>query len=109
MKGIFWLWKQQRMRAYVRRSLYGACDVDADAIATRFGVDVIKVHEYCGSFKTMNGRHFQRLHNTVGIDYHPVGQYGLGLSRLPEADGATNPFLDRLDPAKEIKLNRGNK
>lgn len=108
MKGIIWLWKQQRMRAYVRRSLYGACDVNAAAIATRFGVDVIKVHEYCGSFKTMNGRHFQRLYNTVGIDYHPVGQYGLGILRLPEADGAINPFLKRLDPAKEMPPHRGD-
>jgi len=80
------------MRAYIRGALYSGQDINAEEVAIRFCVDGRKVFAYCDKFATMNGRYFQKLHNTPGIDYTPVGHYA-GVLRLPAADGAKNPFL----------------
>ncbi len=79
------------MRFSVRGALCAGRSINAGALAASFGLDVDVVHEFCGKARTTNGRYYQRLRNTPGIDYTPVGQYP-GRVRFPRGDGRTNPL-----------------
>lgn len=83
----------RRMRAggHIKSSVWSAKNIKVDDVAQRFGVTVDFVQKVCGRFVRLG--YLQRLYNTPGVDYYPIGDRG-GVRHLPHPDGAKNPFLD---------------
>lgn len=90
MKGITWLWRHRQAKAYCRSNILQRKNILVDNVVQQFGVDPDVVHKICKRW--VKAGSLQRLHNTPGADYYPIGPYG-GHLRLPHPDGAKNPFL----------------
>ncbi len=88
---IRWIRKLRASR-HVMGAVRDADNINVEIIARLFTLDVAIIHKICAKYVKQSC--LQRLHNTPGIDYYPIGFYG-GMLRLPHADGAKNPFLDK--------------
>ncbi len=99
LKWVIWkLWsscirwvKYRRVKRYCRLHVWRAKSISLEEATRELKVEPSVVHRACKRY-VKSGR-LQRLRNTPGIDYYPMGMYGSCL-RLPHADGKKNPFLN---------------
>ena len=100
------LFRRLKARNHIEIAVWSRKNIKVDDVTQLFGVTVDFVHKVCRSFVKLG--YLQRLYNTPGIDYYPIGDRG-GVRYLPHPDGAKNPFLDedgRLKPG--LMPRRGN-
>jgi len=95
--------KYRKVKRHIRAKIRYAEEISVEKVARRFNVDPETVHKACKRFimpshmprGRWGSQRLQRLVNTPGVDYYPIGNYGR-YYRFPHADGAKNPFPDRL-------------
>lgn len=90
--------RKRKAKRLIGIKVCSAKSINVEDIARQSGVPAAVVHIICERYVRI--KRLQRLRNTPGIDYYPIGHYGSYI-RFPHADGTKNPFLARLDNTME--------